>query len=82
MYMYIQYLCANVSLRGVIIAFNLITKIKSMFECAFLFVLSLTSLYLTIQLNQDHQKENVPKNIQLLNQATNLHLYPDFILVS
>lgn len=47
-----------------------------------LFVHSLTSLYLTIQLNQDHPKENDPKNSQPSNQVMNLHLSLDFILVS
>lgn len=47
-----------------------------------MFVLSLTFLYLTTQLNQDQLEENVPKNTQLSNQAMNLHLYPDSILVS
>ena len=45
-------------------------------------VLSLTSQYLTIQLNQGQPEENVPKNIQLSNQVMNLHQYPDSILVS
>ena len=50
-------------------------------KCSFV-VLSLTSRYLTTQLNQDQLKENVPKNTQLSNRAMNLHQYPDSILVS
>jgi len=57
-----------------------ITKVLNIM-CSFV-VLSLTSQYLTTQLNQYQPKENVPKNTQLSNQAMNLHQYPGSLLVS